>query len=45
MTHYSVQLIWTVGAATDHGSPIISYDIEAETHYHPGVWKVLFTGN
>ena len=29
---------------TGHGEAITGYDIEAETHYRPGVWKSIMTG-
>lgn len=44
VTSYSARLVWTVGVETDHGNPITSYDIEAETDYHPDDWTVLMTG-
>ena len=44
VTPSSARLIWTIGAETAHGDAILSYDVEAETHYHPGVWKTLATG-
>ena len=44
MTPYSARLVWTIGAETDHGDPIISYDVEGETDYHPGQWTTLMTG-
>ena len=36
--------MWTIGAETDHGDPIISYYVEGETDYHPGQWTTLMTG-
>ena len=44
VTSFSCQLIWTIGVETDHGDPITSYDIEAESHYHPEQWFVILTG-
>ena len=44
VTPYSARLVWTIGAETDHGDPIISYDVEGETDYHPGQWTTLMTG-
>ena len=36
--------MWTIGAETDHGDPIISYYVEGETDYYPGQWTTLMTG-
>ena len=44
VTSFSCQLVWSVGIETDHGDPITSFDIEAESHYHPGQWSVILTG-
>ena len=44
MTSYSARLVWTVGQETDHGDAITSFDVEAETNYHPGDWQILASG-
>ena len=44
VTAYSARLVWTVGVDTNHGDPVTSFDIEAETQYHPGEWQILKTG-
>ena len=44
VTAKSVRLVWTVTSEIAHGEAITGYDIEAETHYHPDVWKILMTG-
>ena len=44
ITPESVRLVWTIGVETGHGEAITGYDIEAETHYRPGVWKSIMTG-
>lgn len=44
VTPLSARLIWTTGYGIDHGSPILSYDIEGETTFEPGVWRMVATG-
>ena len=44
VTSYSARLVWTVGQDTDHGDAITSFDVEAETNYHPGDWQILASG-
>ncbi|XP_053378888.1 contactin-like isoform X2 [Mercenaria mercenaria] len=43
VTTQSVRLIWSMTSEMSHGGAITSYDIEAETTYHPGVWNVVAT--
>ena len=44
VTSYSARLVWTVGEETSHGDAITSFDVEAETNYHPGEWQILASG-
>ena len=45
MTALSARLIWTKGYGIDHGSPVVSYDVEGETTFEPGVWHMIAAGN
>ena len=29
---------------TNRGVPMVGYDIEVESHFHPGIWNILVTG-
>ena len=44
VTSYSARVIWTVGLETKRGRDIISFDVEGESHFHPGVWKIVASG-
>ena len=44
ITPYSARVVWTVGVETSRGAMMIGYDIEAESHFHPGIWKVVASG-
>ncbi|KAL4221759.1 Contactin-3 [Mactra antiquata] len=45
VTSDSVQLAWTITAQINHGSPIYSYNIEAEMeNVRPGVWETVKHG-
>ncbi|XP_060571798.1 contactin-like [Ruditapes philippinarum] len=41
VTTQSVMLIWSMTSEMGHGGSITSYDIEAETNFHPGVWTTV----
>ena len=41
VTSSTARIIWTVTSALEHGAPIYAYDVEAETLYDPGVWKII----
>ena len=36
---YEVSVLWTVG--TDHGSPIITFIVQAEDRFNTGVWTTV----
>ncbi|XP_052225224.1 contactin-like [Dreissena polymorpha] len=41
VTSFSARVIWTMTSSMEHGAPILSYDIEAETFYDPGNWTIV----
>ncbi|KAH3788133.1 hypothetical protein DPMN_166264 [Dreissena polymorpha] len=41
VTSFSARVIWTMTSSMEHGAPILSYDIEAETSYDPGNWTIV----
>ncbi|XP_052820357.1 contactin-5-like [Mya arenaria] len=43
VTSSTARVIWTVSAGLEHGAPINSYDIEADTLYDPEKWVVIAT--
>ena len=44
ITTYSARIVWTMGTEISRGVPMIGYDIEAESQFHPGIWNVIAVG-
>ncbi|KAL8616442.1 hypothetical protein ACOMHN_041045 [Nucella lapillus] len=37
LTRDGLRVLWTVGA--DHGAPLVTFTVQAEDEFNPGVWK------
>lgn len=44
VTTQSVRLVWSMTAEMGHGGSVTSYDVEAETNFHPGDWTIVASG-
>ncbi|KAH3825287.1 hypothetical protein DPMN_127161 [Dreissena polymorpha] len=44
VTSQSDTVVWSVSSGIENCAPIIRYDVEAQSNFRPGEWRVVVAG-